>query len=101
MNDEFKETKKNYLNLLNNTTTIINDWDPLGLIAFGAPKDEYDLEINYFLPKMIHVNESEYANILHETFTKYFGEAYAVSIEDEEEVAKRIAEAVRVNKMGV
>jgi hypothetical protein len=98
MNKESKDMKKQYLNLVDCITTIINDWDPLGLIAFGAPKDEYDLEINYFLPKMVHASESEYVSILHETFSKYFGTTYTASIEDEKEVTKKISEAIRTQK---
>ena len=31
--------------MYNNIKTLIDTWDPLGLLAMGCPKDEYETEI--------------------------------------------------------
>lgn len=48
---------------------IINAWDPAGLLAGGAPSNEYDIEIdrisNMFHPELV---ETELAKIIHTVF---------------------------------
>lgn len=41
-NTEVKELKKKYGDIYKQFEKRINEWDPIGLISGGAPKDEYD-----------------------------------------------------------
>lgn len=39
------KTKEEYQNALSVVRMVIHDWDPYGLLAGGAPQDEFDREI--------------------------------------------------------
>ncbi|MFD2614157.1 hypothetical protein [Paenibacillus gansuensis] len=41
-NTQVKKLKKRYSTLYAQLEPIVNEWDPIGLIEGGAPKDEYD-----------------------------------------------------------
>lgn len=41
-NTQVKKLKKHYNELYLRLEPIVNEWDPIGLIAGGAPNDEYD-----------------------------------------------------------
>ncbi|MBK9764541.1 MAG: hypothetical protein IPO87_14615 [Flavobacteriales bacterium] len=53
---------------------LVNDHDPIGLIAGGAPLDEYDMESSSMLPR-ISPGQSvdEIHDLVYDVFTKYFG----------------------------
>jgi hypothetical protein len=52
---------------------VINEWDPVNFFMSPyAPQDEYDIEIDYFLPLLTDAPKEEYAKILSDTFEKYF-----------------------------
>jgi hypothetical protein len=55
-------------------TEVINNWDPIGLLAGGAPQNEYDIEINEIAQGSITcVNEIELAKIIYEVFNVMIG----------------------------
>lgn len=55
-------------------TEAINNWDPIGLLAGGAPKNEYDIEINEIEKKSITcTNEIELAKLIYEVFNDMIG----------------------------
>lgn len=55
-------------------TEVINNWDPVGLLAGGAPQNEYDIEINVITQKCIaFTNEIELAKLIYEVFNDMIG----------------------------
>lgn len=62
---------------------LINAEDPIGLIAFDCPEDEYDSEIEDLVKWRTDVTAEKVA----EVFLRWFGEAGAMP----EEMAGRIA----------
>ncbi len=78
---------------------VLDEWDPLNLLALGAPLDEYDYELDIILFRFSFLNEIssfEIAKIIHETFTYAFDESiFAYSIDDLIEHAELILEINR------
>jgi hypothetical protein len=55
----------------------INHWDAWGLLAGGAPPDEYDLEIKKIVDALSNIkDQSELATIVKNVFDKAFGEEH-------------------------
>ncbi|OBZ11523.1 hypothetical protein [Bacillus sp. FJAT-26390] len=55
-------------------TEVINNWDPIGLLAGGAPQNEYDIEINQIAQKSITcTNEIELAKLIYRVFNDMMG----------------------------
>jgi hypothetical protein len=55
-------------------TEVINNWDPVGLLAGGAPQDEYNIEINEIAQKSIAcTNEMELAKLIYNVFNDRMG----------------------------
>lgn len=47
--------------------------DPIGLIAIGAPDDEYDPEVRTILPRLGEANSAgDVQRIVHEEFVRWF-----------------------------
>lgn len=54
--------------------TLLNGWDPAGLLAAGAPRNEYDFIIEGLLDLLSrHVPESEVASFLEAEISQHFG----------------------------
>ena len=79
--------------MYNNIKTLIDTWDPLGLLAMGCPKDEYESEIAE-IQNLVHKEDSEekIAETVHQIFSNYFGEIFDRTIEDCKSIAKQIKE---------
>lgn len=77
---------------------IINDWDPIGIIAF-SPCDEYLPEINKiekYLQACDKVDVQSLANEIKGIFTDFFGvNVFTRQIDECENIAKKI---LNVNK---
>lgn len=59
----------------NFTKKIVDEWDPIGLLAMGCPDDEYSpeiVDIVKLLPQMQSVEEL--ASGIREVFLEWFGE---------------------------
>ena len=58
--------------MYNNIKTLIDTWDPLGLLAMGCPKDEYESEIAE-IQNLVHKENSEekIAETVHQIFSNY------------------------------
>ncbi|MGN7358116.1 hypothetical protein ACTHPF_15205 [Paenibacillus sp. SAF-054] len=53
---------------------IINGWDPVGLLAGGAPSNEYDIEIKEISKRInLTTTEIELAKIIYDTFKNKMG----------------------------
>jgi hypothetical protein len=52
----------------------INEADPIGLLALGAPSDEYAPEIGTIIPRLVKAQDvDEVTAVLHEEFLRWFG----------------------------
>jgi hypothetical protein len=53
---------------------ILREADPIGLIAMGAPDDEYAPELRTLLPRLNEASSPvEMQRIVHEEFVRWFG----------------------------
>ena len=71
---------------------IVNDWDPVGLLAMNAPKDEYEDEIKViqqFLGRSGSISVSDLACKIRAVFAQAFGDD-VYDRTDEDEVAKKM-----------
>ena len=74
--------------------SIIDDWDPIGLLDLGCPEDEYDPEIRDVVALLPHVKSvDELALRIRQVFIKWFEEF--LSIEKCYPVALKIWEAAK------
>ena len=73
----------------------IDEADPIGLLASGAPADEYAPEVDTILPRLSSANEiDDVVTILHEEFSRWFGVDTAGPSGAYESAALRIWRAV-------
>lgn len=73
-----REGKRRYLKLRGAVSDAVNRADPIGLLALGAPSDEYDPEVGTVLPRLRDAASAEgLAVILHEEFIRWFGSEQA------------------------
>lgn len=57
---------------------LLADEDPMYLIDIGAPDNEYDIEVEYLLPRLPEAtSSSEAGQIVYEVFVKCFGTTFA------------------------
>ncbi len=55
--------------------SIINEYDPIGLIGMGSPEDEYDPEVTTIISKLdSNFTESEVYDLVYDEFLFWFGE---------------------------
>jgi len=91
-----KSKKQRYRELHAVVGEIIREWDPDGLLAGGAPPDEYDGEIARILPHVRQIQSAaDAAAVVSGVFASAFGrddssEAYAA-------VGERLFSALREN----
>lgn len=56
----------------------INEGDPIGLLAGGAPSDEYTPEIGTIIPLLANAHRpDDVTDVLHGEFLRWFGEGTA------------------------
>ncbi|MCT8335081.1 hypothetical protein NUH30_15485 [Leptospira sp. 85282-16] len=84
-----------YKKIFKKINLLINEWDPIGLIAMHSPQDEYDIEINFFLPRMIHSPNNNAIEIFNYTFKKFFGESYNQSLTSEKRIVAEVLEIIK------
>ena len=52
---------------------LVREADPIGLIAIGTPKDEYDIEVGTILPRLHEATSArDVQRIVHEEFVHWF-----------------------------
>src|SRR5262245_35582032 len=80
-----------YLALAEAVARAINEADPIGLLAIGAPSDEYDPEHRRIVPRVAHArDEDTVAAILYEEFVRLFGAGTAGPFQNYAALAVRI-----------
>jgi len=73
-----EQRKRDYGGLFDAVSAALIAADPIGLIADGAPIDEYEPEVETILPRLKDAHDaSDVEVILHEEFTRWFGPAVA------------------------
>lgn len=70
----------------------INNWDPIGLLEIGAPKNEYEQEIVKISSKiMLENNKDKLGEIIYEIFLEMFDDCvFNKTIEECVEIAEKI-----------
>ena len=80
-----------YGSLYADVSHLLREADPLGLIAIGAPDDEYDPEVSTILPRLREANTAvDVQRIVHEEFVRWFGADIAGPITDYADIAERM-----------
>ena len=80
-----------YGSLYLDVSRLLREADPIGLIAIGAPDDEYDPEVSTILPRLREANAAvDVQRIVHEEFVRWFGADIAGPITGYADVAERI-----------
>ena len=83
--------KTAYGSLYADVSRLLREADPLGLIAMGAPADEYDPEVSTILPRLREANAVvDVQRIVHEEFVRWFGADLIGPLADYAEVAEKI-----------
>lgn len=68
---------------------IINKHDPVEVLRFGAPKNEYDLEVSTIIPLLDSAhNEAEVLLLVTNEFERWFGEGHSDYIELSKDIYK-------------
>ena len=80
-----------YGSLYADVSRLIRAADPIGLIAMGAPDDEYDPEVSTILPRLREAKAAvDVQRIVHEEFVRWFGADLIGPLADYAEVAEKI-----------
>ena len=67
-----------YQDLVAAVERAINEADPIGLLAGGAPSDEYAPEIGTIIPLLANAHRpDDVTGVLHGEFLRWFGEGTA------------------------
>ena len=86
---------KRYQDLVAAVERAINEADPLGLLAGGAPSDEYAQEIGTITPLLENAHgPDDVTGVLHGEFLRWFGEGTAGPRRAYEAPARQIWDAL-------
>jgi hypothetical protein len=67
------KTRDDYKRALAAVTSVVHCWDPYGLLAGGAPSDEFDPEIAQVVTRIPHIHTAQdAANALSLVFSEAF-----------------------------
>ena len=73
---------------------LIDEWDPIGLLSAGSPRDEYDAESREIFAMLQQPNNENLLNlsrIIYDTFLLSFGkDVFQKSVEDCKPIAKQM-----------
>jgi hypothetical protein len=74
-----KQIKRDYLAFYEELLQLLAHHDPVGLLAIGAPKDEYEPEVGTILPRLVALAQSgsnsvpAIRKVIYEEFSRWFG----------------------------
>jgi hypothetical protein len=84
------KVKADYGDRFKELRSIINEYDPIGLIDIGAPSDEYDPEVKTIIVQLKNeMTKQEVHELVYQEFQRWFGMGER---EDYEELAAAIFE---------
>ncbi len=91
-----KRMKENYAALHEAVADALRVADPIGLIATGAPQDEYELEVGTILPRLRDARTpDDCQRIIYEEFAYWVGEETAGQRESYAAAARGVWKAWR------
>ena len=83
--------KAAYGSLYADVSRLLREADPIGLIAMGAPDDEYDPAVSTILPRLHEARVAvDVQRIVHEEFVRWFGADLVGPLTDYAEVAEKM-----------
>jgi hypothetical protein len=72
---DLKDVKQSHADIFFSVREIINTHDPIGLIAIGAPEDEYDPEVKTIVFQLKNVYTIEQIqDLVYQEFMRWFNE---------------------------
>lgn len=87
--------KREYARLVEAVSRAIDRADPISLLSWGAPADEYSPEVDTIVPKLTGATSAEdVQRILHEEFLRWFDADTAGPLEAYQAVANEVWQAV-------
>ena len=88
--------KDNYKLLFEKVSTILFNYDPVGLVALEVPRNEYDPEVSIILPNLFKCKDlEEVRDVVQQVFVSQYGEEYVKGKEEYQVIAKEIWEAYK------
>lgn len=69
------QTPQTYERVVVAVRQVVNAWDPLGLIAIGAPDDEYDAEVSDLARMVIRQKAIDQVSV-DDVWHRWFGDSY-------------------------
>lgn len=97
-----RAARQRYDLLVDAVTRAINEADPKSLLEFGAPSDEYSLEVGTVVPRVAKASSPEEVRvILHEEFEHWFGQGSGGPPEAFDGAASTIWQAVLAFRQAV
>jgi hypothetical protein len=84
--------------LFNKVKSIINNWDPVKLLAIHCPDDEYHSEIRAicrYIEEADSLNEIELGTYIYQTFTDFLGKEFRESPDSCIVIGRKIMESVK------
>jgi hypothetical protein len=89
------KTRADYDSAVDVVGTVINAWDSYSLLASGAPRDEFDMEISRLVTRIPHIRSAADASReVAAVFSHYFGPE-EFSIDSCSEVGARLFDALQ------
>jgi hypothetical protein len=88
-------TRADYDSAIDIVGAVINAWDPGALLASGAPRDEFDMEIARLVTRIPHIcSSAEASREVAAVFSHYFGPEQ-FSVDSCSEVGARLFDALQ------
>ena len=99
--DRQKSLKEAFGELYIQVSRLVREADPIGLIAIGTPKDEYDIEVGTILPRLREATSArDVQGIVHEEFVHWFTAEIAGPLEIYAAVSEEIWKTWQASAVG-
>ena len=98
---DLKEVKQSHADIFFSVREIISKHDPIGLMAIGAPEDEYDPEVKTIVYQIKNVHTLEQIqDLLHQEFMRWLNEKSIVGERESYlEMAKDLHHLLRIREI--
>lgn len=81
---------------------IINDWDPVELLAIHFPDDEYHSELRVictYIEATKELQEVGLGTCIYSTFKDFLGQEFQKTLDECMEISKKIIKSIKDNKI--